>query len=134
MPFCPVPISENFVSFDSAASPYWINLPVVSLFKYMPREQERITYLTETSLECMSGRREARISDLSVGGCYIDSIAEVAVGEEILFELRLPSGVSVPVRGRVAYILAGNGFGVSFTSLPDTSRVIIEQMIGGNCA
>ena len=97
----------------------------------MPREQVRITYLTETVLECMSGRREARISDLSVGGCYIDSIAEVGIGEEVSFELRLPAGTSVPVRGRVAYVLAGNGFGVSFTSLPDESREVIEQMVGG---
>lgn len=98
----------------------------------MPREQERITYLAETTLECMSGLRKARISDLSVGGCYIDSIAEVSVGEEISFELRLPSGESVPVRGRVAYVLGGNGFGVSFTSLPDESRKIVEQMVDGS--
>ena len=104
------------------------------LFVYldlMPREQERITYLSETTLECMSGRREARISDLSVGGCFIDSIAEVRVGEEITFELRLPGGTSIPVSGRVAYVLAGNGFGVSFTSLPEESREVIEQMVGG---
>ena len=97
----------------------------------MPREQVRITYLTETALECMSGRREARISDLSVGGCFIDSIAEVRVGEEITFELRLPGGTFIPVSGRVAYVLAGNGFGVSFTSLPEESREVIEQMVGG---
>lgn len=82
----------------------------------------------------MSGRREARISDVSVGGCYIDSIADVSVGEEISFELRLPSGASVPVRGKVAYVLAGNGFGVSFTSLPDESLEIIERMVGGEIA
>lgn len=97
----------------------------------MPREQERVTYLTETVLECMSGRREARISDVSTGGCYIDSIAEVSIGEEITFEMRLPTGAAVPVRGKVAYVLSGNGFGVSFTELPDETREVIEQMVNG---
>ena len=97
----------------------------------MPREQERVMYLTETVLECMSGRRGARISDLSVGGCYIDSIAEVGVGEDISFELQLPSESPIPVRGKVAYVLPGNGFGVSFIDLPDETRNIIEQIVGG---
>lgn len=100
----------------------------------MPREQERVTYLTETVLECMSGRREARISDVSTGGCYIDAIAEVSVGEEISFELRLPTGAAVPVRGKVAYVLPGNGFGVSFTELDEETRAFIEQMVSGVAA
>ena len=95
----------------------------------MPREQERVPYLTEIVMESMSGRREARISDLSVGGCYIDSIADVNVGEEITFELRSHSAGPVQLQGRVVYVHPGNGFGLSFTSLSDENRGLIEEMV-----
>jgi hypothetical protein len=94
----------------------------------MPREQERVTYLIEIVLECASGRREARISDLSPGGCYIDSIVAVQEGEPVSFSLSAPSGEML-FTGETVYVLSGNGFGVKFTDLTDERKAFLDQVI-----
>ena len=80
----------------------------------MPRQHERINHLAEIVLESASGRHPARISDISSGGCYIDTILEVNVGDEIAFEIQKPDGTSQRLTGTVAYHLAGMGFGVRY--------------------
>ena len=83
----------------------------------MPREHERTTYLTETIIEASSGRHPARISDISTGGCYIDSIVEVTVGDPISFEINRSGDESLQFSGTVAYRLSGMGFGVKYAQL-----------------
>jgi Tfp pilus assembly protein PilZ len=96
----------------------------------MYRKQERITFLTEIVLTFLSGRRQARISDLSVGGCFVDSIVDVREGEEVEVELKLPSGEKLPLLGRVAYVLPGNGFGVAFVNVPEERQKILDDLVG----
>ena len=95
----------------------------------MPRQQERVNYLIEIVLECASGKREARISDLSPGGCYIDSIVAVQEGESVSFSLNAPSGETLPFTGDIAYVLDGFGFGVKFTDLTDERKTFLDQVI-----
>ena len=49
----------------------------------MPREDERVPFYTEIMLESAAGMRGARISDVSPGGCYIDTISPAIEGEVI---------------------------------------------------
>jgi len=93
----------------------------------MPRQQTRVPYLAAITLEFSSGKREARISDLSVGGCYVDSIAAVTEGEAVVFDLALPGEEPLHLAGTVAYVFEGNGFGVKFAELSqsDTTRILI---------
>lgn len=95
----------------------------------MDRKHERVTYLIETVLESASGKREARISDLSLGGCYVDSIVAVHNDEPVIFTIPMPEGSVLRVNGRVAYTLPGCGFGVNFVDLQDSDRQEIEQLI-----
>lgn len=95
----------------------------------MPREQERVPFLIEIVLESASGKREARISDISMGGCYIDSIASFHEGEPVAFDLIHPNGQSLPFTGEVAYVLEGFGFGVKFTDLTEEQSVFLERMV-----
>jgi hypothetical protein len=95
----------------------------------MPRKEDRHTYLKEVELEFSSGRRSARISDISAGGCYIDTIAQVPVGETIALHISASNGESMQFTGRVAYILEGFGFGVEFTNLTDEHRAYIEKLV-----
>lgn len=92
----------------------------------MPREHDRIPYLTEIVLESSSGKREARISDLGPGGCYIDSIAAVHEGEKVSFDIVM-ADVQMNFSGEVAYAFPGNGFGVRFTDLTDDKREFIRR-------
>ncbi len=95
----------------------------------MPRELERIPFLTEITLEWASGRREARISDLSMGGCYIDTIASIPEGEKVSFEISTADGREMPFSGTVAYVLDGFGFGVKFDDLNESQREFLNGVI-----
>ena len=81
----------------------------------MPRQHERTTHFEEIILESASGRQPARISDISDGGCYIDTIVEVKVGDEVAFEVQKTDGTPQRRRGVVAYHFAGMGFGIRYT-------------------
>ena len=95
----------------------------------MPRKEDRYTYLKEVELEFASGKRSARISDISAGGCYIDTIAQVPVGEQMTLYISAATGESMRFQGRVAYVLDGNGFGVEFVDLNDEQRTFLSHLV-----
>lgn len=102
----------------------------------IPRQQKRIAVPLDIELQSSSGKREARLSDLSIGGCYVDSIAIVKENEKVHFSLSLPSGQKEEMSGSVVYIHPGVGFGLRFDNLSDQQRTILQQVIllsgGGN--
>jgi hypothetical protein len=95
----------------------------------MPRKLDRLTYLKEVELEFTSGRRTARISDISAGGCYIDTIVQVIVGDLVTIHITASDGSSLPFKGQVAYLLAGNGFGVEFLDLTDEHSEFLKDLM-----
>ena len=95
----------------------------------MPRKQDRFTYLQEVELEFASGRRTARISDISAGGCYIDTIVQVVVGDVLTIYITATEGSTMPFKGRVAYVLTGNGFGVEFLDLTDIQNEFLKSLM-----
>ena len=64
-------------------------------------------------------RHSARVTDLSEGGCYLDTVGEVLVGEIVAFRVLLPDGEWLYLEGEVRHYGAGTGFGVKFTELND---------------
>ena len=95
----------------------------------MPRQNDRFSYLKEVELEFSSGRRAARISDISAGGCYIDTIAQVPVGESLRLHIASSSGETMEFHGKVAYILEGFGFGVEFVDMTDAQRDFLTKLL-----
>ncbi|MEO6334982.1 MAG: PilZ domain-containing protein [Pyrinomonadaceae bacterium] len=95
----------------------------------MPRKEDRYTYLKEVELEFSSGKRSARITDISAGGCYIDTIAQVRVGDIVSLPIFVASGVSMIFSGKVAYVLEGFGFGVEFLDLTDEQRDFLARLL-----
>ncbi len=93
------------------------------------REHERKQFFAETMLEFSSGKYQARISDISLGGCYVDSIASVMEGEAIALTLTIGSGEPQRFTGVVAYLLPGFGFGVCFTDLSEENIDSLRQLI-----
>jgi hypothetical protein len=70
-------------------------------------------------------RLEGRISDLSMGGFYIDTINPLSAGSLITFRFNLPGGgTEVPIagEGRVAWQRPFQGMGICFTWLSDEDR------------
>src|SRR3954454_5823333 len=66
-----------------------------------------------------SGNYQARVTDLSEGGCYVDSLGAAQVGEVIVFKLQTPEGEWVELTGEVAHQTPPLGFGLRFIDLTD---------------
>lgn len=93
------------------------------------REDERVTLSLEARWEGLSGRYRARISDMSLGGCFLDTAGTVAGGEIITFEIRLPDGEWLSLRGEVAFVQPHVGFSLRFSFLTDEEQRSLSQLI-----
>ncbi|HEY8561509.1 MAG TPA: PilZ domain-containing protein [Pyrinomonadaceae bacterium] len=95
----------------------------------MPRKQNRIPVSINVILQCSSGRREARISDLSLGGCFIDCLMPIIEGEIVSFKLEVEDGIWLDLEGKVSYIFPMIGFGIRFLPMPEEKRGALEHRI-----
>ncbi len=84
----------------------------------------------EIILDSAAGRRSTRISDLSLGGCYVESMTNFREGEEVAFELQAPDGRTLRFTGTVAYLLEGFGFGLKFDELNDEQAQFVRSALG----
>ena len=85
------------------------------------RKHKRAPALLDVIWEGGTGKYEARTGDLSTGGCFVDTIGQVTVGETISFKLRLPAGEWLELQGEVVYQYPNMGFGVRFTNVSDSN-------------
>jgi hypothetical protein len=93
------------------------------------RKHSRVPVLFDVIWEGATGRYEARTSDLSMGGCFVDTIGQASTGETINFKLRLPSGGWLELRGEVTYEFPSMGFGVHFTTASDADWKRLEWLL-----
>ena len=94
------------------------------------RSDNRLGINLRARWDGISGQQEARISDISLGGCYVDSLSRVDLGEFVALELELPSGEWLPLRGEVTTCQEGVGFGLRFVSLTEEEKSALEQLLG----
>jgi hypothetical protein len=92
------------------------------------REDERRGVSLEAWWEGLSGRHEARVSDLSMGGCYVDTHAQVEPDELIIFAVRRPDGGWLELRGRVVSRDPNIGFSLVFTFLTDEEQQELKRL------
>jgi len=95
------------------------------------RKTPRVQVLLDVLWEGAAGKYEARTSDVSLAGCFIDTIGQVAVGETINFKLRLLSGQWIELQGEVKYELPQMGFGVKFKDISELSQKQLEALVAG---
>lgn len=77
----------------------------------------------------MSSRHEARVDDVSLGGCFVNTYTQVELGEYINLEIQLPSGEWLPVRGQVVSYQPGVGFGIAFNSLIAKRAAKLQELL-----
>ncbi len=71
---------------------------------------------TVEAVETKSGTQiTGRTSDLSLGGCYVDTLNPFAVGTEVTIRI-LRGNERFEAQGRVVYSLIGMGMGLAFVS------------------
>jgi uncharacterized protein (TIGR02266 family) len=93
------------------------------------RNQTRVPLFVEVAWESAAGHYEARTSDVSVGGCFVDSVSRVTEGEVIRFTLQLPEDDSIEVEAIVTYAYPNIGFGVQFTKVSSEALRKLQQLI-----
>lgn len=93
------------------------------------RNSERKRILLEAKWKGVSRRHEARVDDVSLGGCFVNTYAQVELGEHIDLEIQLASGEWLPLRGHVASYHPGVGFGMSFTSLTAEETAGLKELM-----
>jgi hypothetical protein len=93
------------------------------------RTDERVKANLAARWDGTSGQHEARIEDISLGGCFVNTAGHVEVDEVISLDIRLPSGEWLPLRGEVASHQPGIGFGLLFTFLTQDEEEALREII-----
>ena len=73
-------------------------------------------------------RLSARISELGVGGCYVDALTPFPEGTLVKLRIIRDQG-AFESNGRVVYMHANFGMGVAFTNVTSDQRSILEAWI-----
>lgn len=93
------------------------------------RRSERKRVLLEAKWESMSRTHEARVDDVSLGGCFVNTFGRVEPYETVSLQILLPSGEWLPLQGEVASYQPGVGFGLAFTSLSKEEIKVLKELL-----
>lgn len=93
------------------------------------RVNERKRVLLEAKWESMSRSHEARVDDVSLGGCFVNTFGRVEPDESVNLQIQLPSGEWLPLQGYVASYQPGVGFGMAFDPLSEEETAILKELM-----
>ena len=78
---------------------------------------------------CDGGSYNGQVTNIGLGGCFVDTIPRVNLDEVISLEVQLPSGDWLPLRGEVMGYRPGVGFRLNFTFLTDDEVIALRQLV-----
>ena len=93
------------------------------------RREDRLEVCLDAVWDGKSGNYTARVTDLSEGGCYVDTMGEAHVGEILRFKLQSPAGDWVELTGEVAHETLPLGFGLRFVYLTDDQTQQLRSLV-----
>lgn len=93
------------------------------------RSDERVPTNLQAKWAGLTGGQEARIEDISLSGCFVNTTGRVDMGEVIVLEIKLPKGDWLELRGEVTSYQEGVGFGLLFSFLTDDEEYALRQLI-----
>jgi hypothetical protein len=93
------------------------------------RRNERVSINLPVKWNGFTGHYEARIEDLSLGGCFVTTIGRADVGEVVSLEIKLPSGEWLQLRGEVVSYHEGIGYGVLFSFLTNDEEQALKDLV-----
>ncbi len=94
------------------------------------RSKPRLDVSLDARWSSEAGERPAKISNLSEGGCYLDTVGEVRRGEIVAFRVLLTDGDFLYLEGEVRHYTAGTGFGVQFVDLNEEQTTSLKKLVG----
>lgn len=68
-------------------------------------------------------------TDVSMGGCYVESLSHVSVGSVVKLQFHLPWNASVSLEGEVLYHHPTVGFGIKFRELTAPQVQVLKSVI-----
>lgn len=93
------------------------------------RSDERISTNLPARWGGITGDHEGRIEDLSLWGCFLNTIGRADVGEVIGVEIKLPNGEWLALGGEVTSYQQGIGLGVKFTFLTEEEEEALRELM-----
>ena len=93
------------------------------------RAAERVRLALEARWTGLSGQHTARVYDLSLTGCYIESTGQFNSGERIVFQIALPDGSWLVLHGVIVHSDPHIGFGLHFLELAPGTRRRLEETL-----
>ena len=93
------------------------------------RSEKRWDVCLDAVWDGKSGNYVARVTDLSEGGCYVDTLGEAQIGEVLSFKLQLPDGEWLSLTGEVAHQSPPLGFGLRFVTLSEEQREKLHSIL-----
>lgn len=93
------------------------------------RSTPRLTVSLDAVWNGSEGKHSAQITDLSEGGCYLDTVGTVMSGEIVAFRILLPDEDWLYLEGEVKHHRHGFGFGVQFVDLNDEQQEKLHWLL-----
>src|SRR5688500_2300308 len=93
------------------------------------RRNERQKVLLEAKWESLSSRHEARVDDVSLSGCFVNTYGPIAVGEQVELQILRRSGEWLTLNGYVANYQNGVGIGLAFAELSEENKKALQELI-----
>jgi hypothetical protein len=93
------------------------------------RCHERVRIPLEVRWEGLSGRGVARIYDLSLSGCYIESLGHVQPLMRISLDIQSPTGCWLSLSGEVVHFQPNMGFGVRLSGMSELQREALTGLL-----
>ena len=95
------------------------------------RNEKRLEVCLDAVWDGKSGNYSARITDLSEGGCYVDTLGQAQVGEVLSLKLQLQNGDWLELTGEVAHQMPPLGFGIRFVNLNSEQLERLRSALAG---
>jgi hypothetical protein len=86
------------------------------------RNKKRLDVCLDAVWDGSRGNYQARVTDFSADGCFVDSISDAVTGEILHLKVQLLDGEWLDLTGEVAHTFPRIGFGVRFVDLKPLQR------------
>lgn len=93
------------------------------------RSRPRLSVSLDAMWDSSTEAHSARVTNLSEGGCYLDSVGDVRQGEIVGFRILLPEGDWLYLEGEVRHHTPKTGFGVQFAALNDEQTAKLRWLL-----
>jgi hypothetical protein len=93
------------------------------------RSKPRLSISLDAVWERTNDAQKARLTNLSEGGCFMDTVGEVRQGEIVGFRVLMPDEDWLYLEGEVRHYIKGIGFGVQFTELNEDQGKKVQALI-----